>query len=61
MPAVAVDTHAIVWYLANDTRLSSTASEFRIWLPQPATRFTSNSICLVELGSLLRTLPRNAD
>ena len=27
MPAVAVDTHAIVWYLANDIRLSSKAAD----------------------------------
>jgi hypothetical protein len=27
MPAVAVDTHAIVWYLANDPRLSSRAAD----------------------------------
>jgi len=27
MAAVAVDTHAIVWYLANDIRLSKKAAE----------------------------------
>jgi PIN domain nuclease of toxin-antitoxin system len=53
MPAVAVDTHAIVWYLANDKRLSSraadamdsaTASGYAIYVP---------SICLVELACLV--------
>ena len=52
MPSVVVDTHAIVWYLSNDPRLSasalgaldsSVASGAFIFVP---------SICLVELTYL---------
>ncbi len=53
MPSVAVDTHAIVWYLSGDKRLSgramdaldtATAAGYVIYVP---------SICLVELTYLV--------
>jgi predicted nucleic-acid-binding protein len=53
MPAVAVDTHAIVWYLMGDPRISRIA-EFALDLA------TTNgdliyvpSVCLVELTYLV--------
>jgi len=49
MPAVAVDTHAIVWYLANDTRLSSTASEALDLATAAGDAIHVPSICLVKL------------
>jgi PIN domain nuclease of toxin-antitoxin system len=49
MPNAVTDTHALIWYLQNDNRLSPVASRYfddcehdrgRIWTP---------SVCLVEI------------
>jgi PIN domain nuclease of toxin-antitoxin system len=53
MPAVAVDTHSIVWYLSADPRLSATAAD-ALDLATTAGEFIHvPSICLVELTYLV--------
>lgn len=53
MPAVAVDTHAIVWYLANDIRLSSRATDALDSATAAGDAIHVPSICLVELTYLV--------
>lgn len=53
MPAVAVDTHAIVWYLANDSRLSSVAAHALDSATDSGDAIHVPSICLVELTYLV--------
>ena len=53
MPAVAVDTHAIVWYLANDIRLSKKAAEAMDLATAAGEPIHVPSICLVELTYLV--------
>ncbi|MGA2714786.1 MAG: PIN domain-containing protein [Bryobacteraceae bacterium] len=53
MSAVAVDTHAIVWYLANDTRLSPKAAEAMDLATAAGHPIHVPSICLVELTYLV--------
>ena len=62
MPSVAVDTHAIVWYLANDVRLSSRAADAMDLATAAGDAIHVPSICLVELTYLVEKgrLPRIA-
>jgi PIN domain nuclease of toxin-antitoxin system len=53
MPAVAVDTHAIVWYLANDIRLSPRAADALDLATAAGDTIHVPSICLVELTYLV--------
>jgi PIN domain nuclease of toxin-antitoxin system len=53
MPGVAVDTHAIVWYLANDIRLSSRAADALDAATASGESIHVPSICLVELTYLV--------
>jgi PIN domain nuclease of toxin-antitoxin system len=53
MAAVAVDTHAIVWYLANDVRLSKKAAEAMDLATTAGEAIHVPSICLVELTYLV--------
>jgi PIN domain nuclease of toxin-antitoxin system len=53
MAAVAVDTHAIVWYLANDIRLSKKAAEAMDSATAAGEAIHVPSICLVELTYLV--------
>jgi PIN domain nuclease of toxin-antitoxin system len=53
MAAVAVDTHAIVWYLASDTRLSRNAAEAMDLATAAGDAIYVPSICLVELTYLV--------
>jgi PIN domain nuclease of toxin-antitoxin system len=53
MPAVAVDTHAIVWYLANDLRLSSRAADAMDLATAAGDAIHVPSIYLVELTYLV--------
>lgn len=53
MPAVAVDTHAIVWYLADDARLSPRAAEAMDSATAAGDAIHVPSICLVELTYLV--------
>ncbi len=53
MPAVAVDTHAIVWYLTNDVRLSSRAAGAMDLATAAGDAIHVPSICLVELTYLV--------
>jgi PIN domain nuclease of toxin-antitoxin system len=53
MAAVAVDTHAIVWYLANDNRLSSGAADAMDSATAAGDVIHVPSICLVELTYLV--------
>jgi len=48
MPAVAVDTHAIVWYLDNDPRLFSAGAE-----ALDRATAAGEVVCLVELTYLI--------
>lgn len=48
MPAVAADTHAIVWYLDNDPRLSSAGAE-----ALDRATAAGEVVCLVELTYLI--------
>lgn len=59
MLAVAVDTHAIVWYLSNDRRLSGKAIEALDRASAAGEYIYVPSICLVELTYLVekRRLP----
>ncbi|MGA3075170.1 MAG: PIN domain-containing protein [Bryobacteraceae bacterium] len=53
MPAVAVDTHAIVWYLSADPRLSATAAEVLDSATAAGEFIHVPSVCLVELTYLV--------
>ena len=53
MPAVAVDTHAIVWYLAGDPRLSARAAAALDLATSEGEPIFVPSICLVELTYLI--------
>jgi len=48
MPAVAADTHVIVWYLDNDPRLSSAGAE-----ALDRATAAGEVVCLVELTYLI--------
>jgi hypothetical protein len=54
MAAVAVDTHAIVWYLSADSRLSATAAAALDSGTAAGELIHVPSICLVELTHLRR-------
>lgn len=62
MPAVAVDTHAVVWYLTNDPRLSIPAATALDEASSQGEFIYVPSICLVELTYLAEKgrLPRSA-
>jgi PIN domain nuclease of toxin-antitoxin system len=53
MSAVAVDTHTIVWYLANDRRLSAKAVNALDSATGTGSAIHVPSICLVELTYLV--------
>jgi PIN domain nuclease of toxin-antitoxin system len=53
MAAVAVDTHAIVWYLSSDPRLSATATAALDSATAAGELIHVPSICLVELTYLV--------
>jgi PIN domain nuclease of toxin-antitoxin system len=53
MPAVAVDTHAIVWYLSADPRLSARAADVLDSATAAGEFIHVPSICLVELTYLV--------
>jgi PIN domain nuclease of toxin-antitoxin system len=53
MSAVAVDTHTIVWYLANDRRLSTKAVGALDSATETGRAIHVPSICLVELTYLV--------
>jgi PIN domain nuclease of toxin-antitoxin system len=53
MPAVVVDTHTIVWYLAADAQLSANAAEALDSATAAGERIHVPSICLVELTYLV--------
>jgi len=59
MPGVVVDTHAIVWYLAGDSRLSATAAELLDSTTAAGQPIYVSAICLIELTYLIekRRLP----
>ena len=62
MPAVVVDTHAIVWYLDNDSRLSSAAESLLDRATAEGDVIHVPSVCLVELTYLIEKgrIPRAA-
>ncbi len=62
MPAVVVDTHAIVWYLTSDPRLSSKAAATLRQTTTEGEFIHVPSICLVELTYLVEKgrLPSSA-
>ena len=53
MPGLAVDTHAIAWYLADDPRLSTKASAALDKAAANGETIHVPSICLVELTYLI--------
>jgi PIN domain nuclease of toxin-antitoxin system len=53
MPAVVVDTHTIVWYLAGDPQLSKTAAEALDVATEDGEPIYVPSICLVEITYLI--------
>ena len=53
MPAVAVDTHAIVWYLSADHRLSANAAGALDSATAAGELIHVPSVCLVELTYLI--------
>jgi len=53
MPGVVVDTHAIVWYLSGDSRLSRRAAELLDATIQAGDLIHIPAICLVELTYLV--------
>ena len=53
MPAVAVDTHSIVWYLSGDRRLSARAVDTLDHATETGDLIHVPSICLVELTYLV--------
>lgn len=62
MPAVVVDTHAIVWYLIDDPRLSVTATEVLDDATAAGDAIYVPSACLFELTYLVekRCVPHDA-
>ena len=61
MPAVAVDTHAIVWYLASDTRLSARATAALDQATADGEPIHVRSVCLIELTYLIEKGGISAD
>ncbi len=59
MPGIVVDTHTIVWYLQDDTRLSTKAADALDAATAAGDVIHVPSICLVELSCLIekRRLP----
>ena len=59
MPGIVVDTHAIVWYLQDDPRLSTKATDALDAATAAGDHVYVPSICLVELSYLIekRRLP----
>ena len=53
MPGVVVDTHAIVWYLSQDSRLSLAARDTLTAATNDGEMVYIPSICLVELTYLV--------
>jgi PIN domain nuclease of toxin-antitoxin system len=53
MPGVVVDTHAIVWYLSQDSRLSLAARDTLAAATNDGEMVYIPSICLVELTYLV--------
>jgi PIN domain nuclease of toxin-antitoxin system len=53
MPGVVVDTHSIVWYLAQDPNLSATAMAALDGATQAGDSIFVPAICLVELTYLV--------
>jgi PIN domain nuclease of toxin-antitoxin system len=53
MPAVAVDTHSIIWYLSSDSRLSAKAADALDSATAAGELIHVPSICLVELTYLV--------
>lgn len=53
MPALVVDTHTIVWYLAADSRLSANAAEALDSATADGDTIHVPSICLVEITYLV--------
>ena len=53
MSAVVVDTHTVVWYLASDPKLSSTAGDVLDNATASGDPIHVPSICLVELTYLV--------
>ena len=53
MPSVAVDTHAIAWYLAGDKRLSAKAAAALDQATAEGEPIHVPSVCLVELTYLV--------
>ncbi|MSV36166.1 MAG: PIN domain-containing protein [Bryobacterales bacterium] len=53
MPGVVVDTHSIVWYLAQDPNLSATAMRALDGATQAGDSILVPAICLVELTYLV--------
>lgn len=62
MAGVVVDTHAIVWYLSGDSRLSARAADILDASTAASELIHIPSICLVELTYLVEKgrLPRTA-
>ncbi len=62
MPAVAADTHTIVWYLASDQRLTAKAGESLDSAAMDGEFIYVPSSCLVELTYLIekRRLPASS-
>ena len=61
MPAVVVDTHTIVWYLAQDARLSQRANDALDAATQSGEAIYVPAICLVELTYLVEKGRLSAD
>lgn len=53
MPAVAVDTHAIVWYISTDPQLSARAAGVLDAATEAGEFIHVPSICIVELTYLV--------
>ena len=49
MPDIITDTHALIWYLQDDTRLSATASKHLTQCEHDGGHIYVPSICLVEI------------
>jgi PIN domain nuclease of toxin-antitoxin system len=53
MPDAVTDTHALIWYLQDDARLSSLASHYFDDCERDSGRIHVPSICLIEIIYLL--------
>lgn len=49
MPNIITDTHALIWYLQDDARLSATASQYFDQCEHDGGHISVPSICLVEI------------